>query len=94
MFHHKDRLVLAIIWLKEISIAARRMRSKIQSIYSRSCVLQAYLILKAKAATFAQKGSNGATRRGRANEASNYKESMVAEASCFNIDLNRVSHDR
>ena len=49
---------------------------------------------KAKAATFAQKESNGAIRRGRDNEANNYKKSVVAEANCFNIDLNRASHDR
>ena len=39
---HKDRL--AIIWSKKILIAVRR--SKIQSIYSRGGVPQAYLILK------------------------------------------------
>ena len=47
-----------------------------------------------KAATFAQKGSNGATRRGHANEASNYKESIAAEASHFNIDLSKANHGR
>jgi len=52
------------------------------------------LYSKAKAAMFAQKGRNGATRRGCANEASNYKESVAVEASCFNIDLNRASHGR
>jgi len=37
MLHHKDQLLLAIIWSTKILIAARRMRrvqSKIQSIYS------------------------------------------------------------
>ena len=43
---------------------------------------------------FAQKESDGATRRDRANEASNYKESVAAEVSYFNIDLSRASHGR
>ena len=51
MLHHKDRLLLAIIWSKKMLIATkglRRAQSKIQSIYSRSGVLHIYLILKSE----------------------------------------------
>ena len=46
MLHHKDRLLLATIWSKEIFIAVRRVRrarSQIQNIYSRGGVPRAYL---------------------------------------------------
>ena len=59
MLHHKDRLLLATIWSKEIFIAVRRMRreqSQIQNIYSRGGVPQAYLTLK-------REDCNGCARR-------------------------------
>ena len=47
--HHKDQLLLAIIWSERILIAARKVRRtwvKIQNTYSKGGVPQAYLILK------------------------------------------------
>ena len=43
MFHHKDRLLLAMIWSKETLVAARRVegtRSKIRGTYSRGGISQ------------------------------------------------------
>ena len=51
MLHHKDRLLLAIIWSSKMLIAAKgmgRARSKIQSIYSRGGVPQVCLILRSE----------------------------------------------
>jgi len=56
--HHKDWLLLAIIWSKRIYIAVRRVRrawSKIRDTYSRGGVPQAYLTLK-------KEGCNGCAR--------------------------------
>ena len=51
MLHHKDRLLLAIIWSKKILVATRRVertRSKIQGTYSKCGVPQTCLIPKNK----------------------------------------------
>jgi len=42
---------------------------------------------KEEAAAYAQAGINEATSKGQAHEISNHEESMVAEVSCFIINL-------
>ena len=45
---------------------------------------------EAKAAMYAQEGSNGATSGGRAKDVSNNKDGVAAKTSGFNIDLSKT----
>ena len=44
---------------------------------------------EAKAATYAQEGSNGATSGGRAKDISDNEEGVAAQTNWFNIDLSK-----
>ena len=85
--HHKDRLLLAMIWSKEILVQQRRHEARLKILTAEVVSLSLISYPKTKTATFTQIRNDGTRSGGQANKASSHEKSLETETNWFIINL-------